>query len=409
LLARTYRRQVLKLIESLDDARIEWHEAGEVRVLECAKPARFRFRIDILDPAFYRKVALGGSVGAGESYMDGDWRVDDLTQVIQTLVHNRDALDAMEGGLASLAVPVLKLFERMRRNTREGSKRNILAHYDLGDRLFSRFLDPTMMYSSAVFEHEDQTLDEAAVAKLDRICRKLDLGPGDHLLEIGTGWGGLAIHAARTTGCRVTTTTISDNQYAHAKQAVVAAGLDDRITVLDCDYRDLDGTYDKLVSVEMVEAVGHQFLDQYIQKCASLLKPDGLFLMQAILIEDHRYLQARDSVDFIKRHVFPGSFIPSVGAITESAARGTDLKLSHFEEFGDSYARTLQVWRERFLARWDELSSLGYSEEFRRLWEFYLCYCEGGFRERSISVGQFVYARPGDRRAAILPKSEVLR
>ena len=407
-LTRLYRRQVLNLVSQLADSRIEWLEAGRLWLHEPDGEPRFRCGIEVTDPAFYRKVALGGSVGAGEAYFDGDWCSDNLTEVVRMLLHNRAIMDSMETGLARVAVPLLKGFHALRRNTRDGSRRNIMAHYDLGEELFSRFLDPTLTYSSAVFDSPDQDLDSAALAKLERICRKLDLGPDDHLLEIGTGWGSLAIHAARTTGCRVTTTTISRNQYDHARRAVAEAGLALRVEVLLEDYRDLGGSYNKLVSIEMIEAVGHQYLDSYVRKCASLLKPAGLFLLQAITIEDHRYRQARDSIDFIKRHVFPGSFIPSVGAIVGSAAQGTDMQLRHLETFGDSCALTLRAWRERFLGRWRELSELGYDDRFRRLWDFYLCYCEGGFLERSIDVGQFLYARPGDRQPRLLLKTQDL-
>jgi cyclopropane-fatty-acyl-phospholipid synthase len=290
-----------------------------------------------------------------------------------------------------------------RRNTRTGSRRNIAAHYDLGNEFFELFLDEGMMYSSAMFASPSDTLEQASERKLRRICEKLDLQPGDHLLEIGTGWGGMAIFAAREYGCRVTTTTLSERQHALASARVREAGLEERVTLLLRDYRDLDGRYDKLVSIEMVEAVGHQFLDGYFGKCASLLGPGGLALVQAITIEDHRYARALGSVDFIKRHVFPGSFIPCASVLVDSAARAGRLRLLNLEEFGDSYALTLQHWRRRFHAHREKARALGLDERFLRLWEFYLCYCEGGFLEHAIGDAQLLVAAPGNARAQYLP------
>ncbi len=339
--------------------------------------------------------------------MDGLWRCDDLVALVRLLVINRDRLDAMETGLARFGGWLLRGWHALRRNTRAGSRRNIAAHYDLGNDLFELFLDKSMMYSSAIFADENESLETAQWRKLERICRKLDLQPGDHLVEIGTGWGGLAVHAASRFGCRVTTTTISKEQHALAVQRVAAAGLSDRVTVLLEDYRDLQGQYDKLVSIEMVEAIGHQYLDTYLAKCASLLKPEGLALIQAITIEDHRYQQALGSVDFIKRFIFPGSFIPCVSALTGAAARASDLRLVNLEDIGPSYALTLRHWRQRFMDRLDEVRRQGYDERFIRMWEFYLCYCEGGFMERSIGDVHLLLARPGNRRPQYLPAPEV--
>jgi len=260
-----------------------------------------------------------------------------------------------------------------------------------------------MMYSSAIFAEPEESLERASQRKLDRICQKLDLRPGDHLVEIGTGWGGMALHAARHYGCRVTTTTISREQHALASQRILDAGLGDRVTLLLEDYRDLQGSYDKLVSIEMIEAIGHQYLDTYFNKCSSLLKPDGLALIQAITIEDHRYQQALGSVDFIKRHVFPGSFIPCVTAMVESAGRAGQLRLVNLEDFGASYASTLNHWRKRFMSSLDRVRAQGYDDRFVRMWEFYLCYCEGGFLERSISDVHLLLARSDNRRGEYLP------
>jgi cyclopropane-fatty-acyl-phospholipid synthase len=350
--------------------------------------------VQVDDLAFYRAVAANGSVGAGEAFMDGLWRCDDLVGLIRLLVRNRDLLDGMESGLARLGGLAMKGWHALRRNTREGSRRNIAAHYDLGNDFFGLFLSPDLMYSSALWEGEDDTLALASTRKLDRVCQWLDLKPGDRVIEIGTGWGGFAVHAARFYGCHVTTTTISREQHALAASRVEEAGLDDRVTLLLEDYRDLVGTYDKLVSIEMIEAIGAPYLDTYFAKLGSLLRPGGRALVQAITIEDHRYAQALASVDFIKRHVFPGSFIPSIQAMLAAKTRVTDLALVRLEDFGISYARTLEAWRERFLGSLGQVRGQGFDERFIRSWEFYLAYCEGGFRERSIGVSHLLMEKP---------------
>ena len=403
---RTLRTRLLATLDGLRGGELVVRDAlGEVVLGE--RGATLRAELDILDPGFYRAAAANGSVGAGEAYMDGLWRCDDLVALVRLLVRNRERLDAMETGLARFGGLALRGWHALRRNTRAGSRRNIAAHYDLGNELFKLFLDESMMYSSAVFAEESESLETAQWRKLERICRKLDLKPTDHLVEIGTGWGGMALHAARHHGCRVTTTTISKEQHALATGRVAAAGLSDRVTVLLEDYRDLRGEYDKLVSIEMVEAIGHQYLDTYLAKCASLLKPEGLALIQAITIEDHRYEQALGSVDFIKRFIFPGSFIPCVSALAGAAARASDLRLVNLEDIGPSYALTLRHWRERFMGQLDEVRRQGYDERFIRMWEFYLCYCEGGFMERSIGDVHLLLARPGNRRDQYLPAPEV--
>jgi cyclopropane-fatty-acyl-phospholipid synthase len=353
--------------------------------------------------AFYRSVAMNGSVGAAESFIDGDWDCDDLVALIRMLVRNRDLLDAMEKGLARLGGFALRVWCALRRNTRGGSRNNVAAHYDLGNDFFGLFLDDNLMYSSAIFAEPAESLESASTRKLDRVCRKLALCPDDRVIEIGSGWGGFAIHAAKHFGCHVTTTTISRAQYDLARERVADAGLGDRVTVLLEDYRDLGGRYDKLVSIEMIEAIGHQYLDTYFTKIGALLAPHGMALIQAITIEDHRYAQALRAVDFIKRHVFPGSFIPSVSAMLGAAARSSDLKLYNLEDIGPSYALTLAAWRERFLHARNDVRALGFDERFLRLWDFYLAYCEGGFRERSTGSVQMLMVKPGCRRAQFLP------
>lgn len=398
---RVMRQRLLSVMAGLRDCRLSIRDAAGEVVLgtPAANPAdTLIVAIQVHDPAFYRIAALNGSVGAGEAYMDGLWDCDDLVGLVRILVRNRDRLDAMERGPARLGGVLMRGWHALMRNTRTGSRRNIAAHYDLGNDFFKLFLDESMMYSSAMFEHDDDELEVAAARKLDRICQKLDLQPHHHVIEIGTGWGGFAIHAARHYGCRVTTTTISREQYELARERVAAAGLSDRIELLLEDYRDLKGRYDRLVSIEMIEAIGAPYLETYFAKVGDLLKPDGMAMIQAITIEDHRYQQALRSVDFIQRYVFPGSFIPAIAPMLSAVAKTGDMKLSNLEDFGPSYALTLQAWRDRFVAKLADVRALGYPDRFIRLWMFYLCYCEGGFRERSIGVVQMLLAKPQSRR-----------
>jgi len=353
--------------------------------------------IHVHDARLYGDVAFGGSVGAGEAYMRGYWTSAQLVDVVRLFVLNMDTLDGLETGLARFTNPLRKAVHALRRNSRAGSRRNIAAHYDLGNDFFRCFLDETLMYSAATFEHAQQSLRDAQLARLDRICRKLELGPDDHLLEIGTGWGGLALHAAQHFGCRVTTTTISREQWTLARERVHAAGLEGRIEVLCEDYRDLTGTYDKLVSIEMIEAIGHEYHDTYFTRCAQLLKPEGAMLLQAITIADQRYERARRSVDFIQRYIFPGSCIPSVAALSDSIARASDLRVFDLEDIGPHYATTLAHWRQNFRANLPRIRALGYDDTFIRMWEYYLCYCEGGFAERVLGDVMMLLVKPRNR------------
>jgi cyclopropane-fatty-acyl-phospholipid synthase len=396
------RRAVLARLQQLRRGRLTLIDGDQTLHFgqpdtECSLDVPVR----VLDSRFYSDIAFGGSIGAGEAYMQGYWATNDLTGLVRLLVQNREILDGMETGLARLITPAQKLLHWLNRNTQQGSRRNIAAHYDLGNDFFKLFLDETMMYSSAIFERPDMSLHEAQIARTERICHKLDLRPTDHLLEIGTGWGGLALHAAKRFGCRITTTTISREQHALAVERIQAAGLSDRITVLLSDYRDLTGRYDKLVSIEMIEAVGHQYYDTYFEKCGAILKPDGMMLLQAITIADQRYEQAKRSVDFIQRYIFPGSCIPSVAAMTDSIARASDLRLFHLEDIGPHYATTLRKWRENLFENIVAVRALGYPESFIRMWEFYLCYCEGGFAERAIGDVHMLLVKPENRRAPI--------
>lgn len=394
-LARRFMLRVLSHIEvgslSIRDGDNRYH-FGQAGV-----PGEPQAEILVHNPAAFGKVLTGGTIAAGEAYIDGDWSSPDLSAVTRLFSANMDSIDAMEAGQHWYMRLALKLAHAMNRNTHRGSRRNISAHYDLGNDFFRLFLDSTMMYSAALFERAETTLEKAAVDKLDEICRRLELRPGEHLLEIGTGWGGMAIHAATHYGCKVTTTTISRKQYEFARARVRELGLQDRITLLLNDYRALTGQYDKLVSIEMIEAVGHDFYSSYFQCCSRLLKSHGKMVIQAITIPDGRYQQARRSVDFIKRYIFPGGCLPSLEIIARHLARDTDMQMVHLRDITADYASTLAHWRQRFMERLDEVRALGFDRRFIRMWEFYLCYCEGGFRERIIGATQMAFAKPGYR------------
>ncbi|BAP41523.1 cyclopropane-fatty-acyl-phospholipid synthase [Pseudomonas sp. StFLB209] len=403
LTAGLLRKGVLRQLGNLRQGQLVIVEGNERQVFGRAG-ALLQGEIQVLDSALWGMVASNGSIGAAEAFIHGYWTTPDLTAVVRIFVSNLDVLDAMEGGLARLTRPLLHGLHWLNRNTRQGSRKNIEAHYDLGNRLFEQFLDPTMMYSAAQFRSADDTLEQAQLNKLERICQKLDLKPEDHLLEIGTGWGSMAIYAAQHYGCRVTTTTLSKEQFAYTEQRLIDLGLQDRVTLLLEDYRDLSGEYDKLVSIEMIEAVGHRFLPTYFKQCASLLKPDGLMLLQAITIREQRYEQARRNVDFIQRYIFPGGALPSVHKMLEIVGSDTDMNLLHMEDFGLHYARTLRLWHDNFRQAHAQLKELGYDDYFLRLWEFYLCYCEGGFIERTIGTAQLLLAKPQAQRSPLLGK-----
>lgn len=354
----------------------------------------FSATITVNSSRFYGDLAFGGSIGAGEAWMQGYWDCDDLVKLVRLMVRNRQLLDNMEGPWTLFSRPLQKMFHSINRNTRQGAKRNISAHYDLGNPFFSLWLDASMMYSCAIFEPADISLAEAQQVRLERVCQRLDLKEGDHLVEIGSGWGAMAIHAARHYGCKVTTVTISEAQYQLAKQRIEAAGLSEQITLLLQDYRDLEGQYDKLVSLEMIEAIGADQYEIYFAKCSGLLKPGGRMLIQAITIEDDRFEEYRKSVDFIQRYIFPGSCLPSVREMTSVIARVTDMTVTRVDDIGLHYATTLNHWRRNFFEQIQHVRDLGYSEAFIRMWEYYLCYCEGGFLEQSISDVHLIAQKP---------------
>lgn len=389
------RAAIRKNLASMCRGQLILEESGEKTVYgDLSEGVSLVAELTIIDDAMYSAVAFNGVVGAGESYMEGYWTSPDLVKVIRFFVINMQSLDALDNQRSWLSRIGMKVLDRVNRNTIFRAQKNISAHYDLGNDFFSLFLDQSMMYSSAVFNDESASLYDASIAKLETICQQLKLNANDHLLEIGTGWGSMAIYAAQNFGCRVTTTTISKEQYDYALDRVTALGLNDKVTVLMEDYRKLTGRYDKLVSIEMIEAVGRQYFSEYFGRCADLLKPDGLMLIQAITIADQRYEKATRAVDFIQRYIFPGGCLPSVNIIGHHVASDTDMMIVSLRDIGRDYALTLERWREQFMDKLEAVRSQGFDERFIRMWEYYLCYCEGGFRERAISTVQVVMAKP---------------
>jgi cyclopropane-fatty-acyl-phospholipid synthase len=388
------RRAVHAMLDRLSIGCLVLEEKGQVTHFGNREDDTVRAVIHINRPEAWSTVIRDGSTGAGEAYMLGYWETPDLLEVVRLFVLNMQTLDAMGRKQPLWRKLAGRLFHAFRANSTVGSRRNISAHYDLSNDFFSLFLDPTMAYSSGIFRTSEDSLHTASLNKFDNICKRLQLKPTDHLLEIGTGWGGLAIHAAKHYGCRVTTTTISHEQYVHATEWVKREGLEDHITLLEKDYRELDGLYDKLVSVEMIEAVGVKYYDTYFATCNRLLKEDGLMLIQAITISDQRFEQSVRSIDFIKRYIFPGGQLPSNAVIADKVATQTDMQLIGMQDITLDYAKTLRQWRDNFWRSIDEVRALGCDEIFIRMWEYYLCFCEGGFRERVIHTGQFLLAKP---------------
>jgi cyclopropane-fatty-acyl-phospholipid synthase len=349
--------------------------------------------IEVHSPAFYRAM-LGGSAGLGEAYRDGVWDTDNQVALARIACRNMAPLDRLRRRFHPLLAPLQRTLWRVPRNSKRASRRHISAHYDLGNDLFALFLDESMMYSSAVFPNPEATLAEAQETRLERVCQALDLGPDDHMLEIGTGWGAMAVHAASRYGCRVTTTTISAEQREGALRRIADAGVGDRVSVVLEDYRELRGRYTKLVSLEMIEAVGWQYFDLFFRRCAELLEPDGHFFLQAIVIDDRLYEVERAAQSFANKLIFPGGCLPSVEVIQRSVARETDMSTVWLDEISAHYARTLELWRERFTANADLAAELGYDEPFRRLWTLWLAISEAGFRERRIRDVQMLFAKP---------------
>lgn len=353
--------------------------------------------VEIYHPAVFRHMVTRGSIGVAEDYIENLWATSDLTRVVQFFCVNQEALDELESKLGVITQISYYAKKMMRRNSVDQAKKNILAHYDLGNHLYRRFLDTNMQYSSAIYPDENADLGTAQTHKMQTICERLELSESDHVVEIGTGWGGLAIYMAQQYGCKVTTTTISDAQHEYVENKLRALKLEDQVTLLKQDYRSLEGKYDKLVSIEMIEAVGHEYLDQFFTKCGKLLKEDGLMLIQAITIADQRYDHYRKSVDFIQTYIFPGGCLPSVQRMTDSISRQSNLIVHQLSDIGLHYAKTLADWREKFLEAWPELQREGFDNRFKRLWLYYLCYCEGGFLERATSTVHLVARKPDFR------------
>ncbi len=389
---------LMNLIKEKFYANMALIQHGRIRFIDgefeliCGDQSGAITTVEVHDDRFYTTLAAGGAVGASEAYMQGLWTCDQLTELVKILLRNTNVLHGL--GTAAVKKPLYKLLHWLNRDSISGSKKNIAAHYDLGNELFKNFLDPTMTYSSGFFEKPDATMEQASIAKLDRICQKLDLNESDHVIEIGTGWGSFAMHAAGNYGCKITTTTISEEQFQLANERVKAAGLQDKINIVKKDYRLLQGQYDKLVSIEMIEAVGLNFLGNYFERCAALLKPAGRMLIQAITIADQHYEFSKRNVDFIQRYIFPGGALPSVTKLTNTATDKTDLRMTALEDITDHYAKTLHKWREKFYENVDIITELGYDNRFLRMWEYYLCYCEGGFAERSIGCVQAEFMKP---------------
>ncbi len=392
------RKKLLNLLQSLKKGHLTIEEQGQIHSFgEAKESATLIGHISVHHSSFYRQVLFGGSIGAGEGYIFKSWWSPDLVQVIRILAMNMPVLQRLDSQWSSLFNIACKLTHKLRSNTITKARENISAHYDLGNEFFSLFLDKSMLYSAAIYPHAEATLEEASQYKMARICQRLDLKTNDHLLEIGTGWGGMAIYAAKNTGCRVTSVTISKEQFDYATEWVKREGLESQVTVLLQDYRLIEGTFDKLLSIEMIEAVGHEFYSGYFSKCSALLKPNGLMLIQAITIQDQRFNYARKNSDFIQQYIFPGGCLPSNTVVAHHISKDTDMQIVGLEDITRDYARTLADWRNAFVTRIKDVKSQGFDDVFIRMWEFYLCYCEGGFAERVISTVQYVFAKPEAR------------
>lgn len=393
--SKAARALILSVLRQLKGAGLILREPGEDAIFFGDHTAPLQGEIEVHHLRVYRRVLLGGSIAAGESFIDGDWTTPNLTTVLQLLAENLKLVDKLEARLSWLSTPANNLIHFFRRNSPSQARKNISAHYDLGNDFYQGFLDEKMLYSSAWYQEPQMTLEQAQEAKMRRLCEQLQLHAGDHLLEIGTGWGAMAEFAAREYGCQVTTTTISREQYRFACERIEKAGLSDRVTVLCEDYRSLRGQFDKLVSIEMIEAVGKRYLSTFFKRCNALLKPQGRMAIQAITIADQRYASYSRKVDFIQRYVFPGGFLPSITAMNDTMTRCTSLVVRDLFDIGSDYARTLHEWRERVQRYWNTQTGDGQDEHFRRLWLFYLCYCEAGFRARTISTVQLTAERRG--------------
>ena len=408
ILDKVARKIILGYFKEIKEGQITVKENSDHMVFgEVTPKFPVKATIEVQNSRMYMDIAAKGLNGSADAFIKGWWTCDNLTNLVRIFTRNRDTANKFESGIANLAIWALKLSHSCRRNNLKESLRNIHAHYDLGNEFFSTFLDDTRMYSCAIFTKPESSLHEASITKIDRICKKLNLSPTDHLLEIGTGWGGFALYAAKNYGCRITSTTISQEQFIFSENLIKKNGLQDQVTILKKDFRELEGQFDKLVSIEMIEAIGHRLYKTFFQKCGQLLKPEGLLAIQAITITDNLFHESKDFIDFIKQYIFPGSCIPSISALC-SAASSSDIKLFHLEDITPHYARTLKEWRTNFLQNKSRVKNLGFTNSFIRLWLFYLCYCEGGFIERQIGNVQMVFTKPLCRRDPILPALETV-
>ena len=387
------RKLVLNTLSKIPNACVEIHEGAHSKTYGNPN-ASLKGNMHIHDMSIYADIVKGGSIAAAEGYLFQKWTSTDLTQLVRVFARSQQVLDEVESQNSLLNAVKNKVLSLQNANTVNGSKKNILAHYDLGNDLYTRFLDKEMMYSCAIYSETDTTLAQAQQLKLKTICERLDLCETDTLIEIGTGWGGLAIYAATHYGCHVTTTTISDAQYEYAKNRVEQLGLTDRITLLKKDYRLLEGQFDKLVSIEMIEAVGHKFMGEFFTQCNKLLNPEGKMLIQAITIADQRYDSYRKDVDFIQKYIFPGGCLPSIAIMSKHIADSTNMMIDSINDIGLHYARTLNDWRVRFDENWADIEKFGFDDQFKRLWHYYLAYCEGAFIERVISTHHIVARKP---------------
>lgn len=388
-----YKKLVIGAFSSIETGQIVLVD-GSSRSVFGDTSSNLKVTISVNDKAMYKAFALSGSVGAGESYILGQWSCDNLTRLIEIFAINQDQLDNFEKKFSFFSNIAHRINHFKNKNSESGSKKNIVAHYDLGNDLYESFLSDEMLYSSAVYPSKDATLEEAQQYKLKRICEQVELQQGDSVIEIGTGWGAFAIYAATHYDCHVTTTTISDEQYDYVANKVKALGLERKITLLKLDYRLLEGQYDKLVSIEMIEAVGHEYLPSFFTKCGDLLKENGAMLIQAITISDQRYKHYLKNSDFIQQYIFPGGCLPSLNEMSEQIKNNTNMVIHTVNDIGAHYARTLADWRERFIQSWPELDRTKFDERFYRLWLFYFAYCEGAFRTRATSTVHLMARKP---------------
>ena len=399
-LASLFKRAIIKKFKSLKVGYIRLDDGSESHSFG-DPDSNIKTSVTIISDEFYLLLGSRGLLGVAEAYSTGYWKADDLVKLIQIVVQNKEVMGQLESGWSKIFKPINALIHLRRKNSLSGSKKNILAHYDLSNDFYRLWLDDTMTYSCAFFKDSSTSLEDASIEKLDRICRKLKLCSDDSVLEIGTGWGSFAIHAASKYGCKVTSTTISDAQYNYAVSKVRDANLSDKISILKEDYRQLSGKYDKIVSIEMIEAVGHEYVPIYFKKVSELLKDDGFFALQGITYNDQGFDVYKHNVDFIKKYIFPGSCLISISQVVDSMKQYTDLSIAHLEDITMHYAKTLRIWRDNFLAQTESVRGLGFSQEFINMWEFYFVYCEAGFRERHIGDFQFIFSKPNSKKIKI--------